>query len=134
VVLADDHRMILDRLTCLLEPEFKVVGTAGDGRSLVETVNRLRPEVLVTDISMPISTGIEAANDLRASGCTSKVIFLTVHDDPEYLQACLATGASGYVVKSRMVGDLIHAIREALAGRVFVSPSGSGLEHSHPSP
>ena len=71
---------------------------------------------------MPASTGIEAAIKLRESGCPSKVVFLTVHNDPDFVRACLSTGALGYVLKARMVCDLTHAIREALAGRVFVSP------------
>jgi DNA-binding NarL/FixJ family response regulator len=126
VVLADDHQTILEKLTRLLEPEYEIVGTAGDGQSLVATVTQLRPEVLITDISMPISTGIEAVSKLRDSGCPSKVVFLTVHDDPDYVRACLATGASGYVLKARMLCDLPHAIREALEGRVFVSPLTCG--------
>jgi DNA-binding NarL/FixJ family response regulator len=126
VVLADDHQTILEKLTRLLEPEFEIVGTAGDGQSLVAAVTQLRPEVLVTDISMPISTGIEAVSKLRDSGCPSKVVFLTVHNDPDYVRACLSTGAFGYVLKARMLCDLPHAIREALEGRVFISPLTSG--------
>jgi DNA-binding NarL/FixJ family response regulator len=126
VVLADDHQTILEKLTRLLEPEFEIVGTAGDGQSLVAAVTQLRPEVLVTDISMPISTGIEAVSKLRDSGCPSKVVFLTVHNDPDYVRACLSTGAFGYVLKARMLCDLPHAIREALEGRVFISPLSSG--------
>ena len=82
----------------------------------------LKPDVIVTDISMPILNGIEAANQLNDSGCTAKIIFLTVHSDPDFVRACLATGAFGYVVKSRITMDLLPAIQEALAGRIFVSP------------
>ena len=71
---------------------------------------------------MPILSGIEAADKLKVSGCRSKIVFLTVHSDPDFVRACLATGALGYVAKSRMVSDLLSAIREALAGRIFISP------------
>jgi DNA-binding NarL/FixJ family response regulator len=83
---------------------------------------KLQPDVIVSDISMPILNGIEAANKLKVSGCRSKIVFLTVHADPEIVRACLATGALGYVVKLRMETDLVPAIREALAGRIFISP------------
>jgi len=83
---------------------------------------RLKPDVIVTDISMPVLSGIEAANRLNESGCKSKIIFLTVHSDSDFVRTCLATGAFGYVVKSRITTDLIPAIQDALAGRIFISP------------
>jgi len=107
----------------LLKPTFDVVGTVGNGKALLEAVARLEPDVILTDISMPILNGIEAANQLSASSCKSKIVFLTVHTDPDFVSACLATGALGYVVKSHMATDLRPAIQAALAGRVFVSPS-----------
>jgi DNA-binding NarL/FixJ family response regulator len=107
----------------LLEQEFEVVGTAGDGQTLIEAAARLLPEVLVVDISMPVLSGIEAARRLRETGSTTKVVFLTVYEDIDYVDAAFAAGALGYVVKSRMDTDLCLAIKEALAGRLFVSPS-----------
>jgi DNA-binding NarL/FixJ family response regulator len=105
-----------------LEPEFEVVGAVGDGDALLEAASRMKPDVCVIDISMPIMSGIEAANEIRASGSIVKIVFLTVHEDPDFLQAALETGALGYVVKSRVVTDLSPAINAALAGRLFISP------------
>jgi len=106
----------------LLEQEFEVVGTAADGQSLIEAAARISPEVSVVDISMPVLNGIEAAQRLRETGSTTRVVFLTTYEDLDYVQAALAAGALGYVVKSRMYTDLCPAIKEALAGRMFVSP------------
>lgn len=83
----------------------------------------LNPDVIVTDISMPVLNGIEAAKELHHAGCTAKIIFLTVHSDPDFLASCLATGARGYVIKSRTVTDLVPAVHAVLAGRMFISPS-----------
>jgi DNA-binding NarL/FixJ family response regulator len=121
ILLADDNEAFLAVATRLLEPEFEVVKTVGDGEALIEEAARLQPEALVLDISMPGMTGIEAARHLRAVGCSAKIVFLTVHGDPDYVRAALKAGAQGYVVKCSLVSDLFFAIREALAGRSFVS-------------
>jgi DNA-binding NarL/FixJ family response regulator len=126
VFLADDHPHVLARVKGLLEPSFDIVGTASDGQSLVDYAPGLNADVLVMDISMPMLTGIEAANQLKEAGCQSKIVFLTVHSDPDYVRACLATGASGYVVKARMSSDLERAIREAVVDHIFISPSLAG--------
>jgi len=104
-----------------LEPTYDVVGCVEDGESLVEAAGNLHPDVIVTDISMPKLDGIEAADRLRESG-SSKIVFLTVHADPDFAQAALKTGALAYVSKLRINTDLLIAIREALAGHIFVSP------------
>jgi DNA-binding NarL/FixJ family response regulator len=93
----------------------------GDGRALVDAGLKLKPDVILTDISMPVVNGIEAVEELRKSGCASRIIFLTVHSDPDFVRACLATGALGYIYKHRVALDLLAAIREALAGNLFVS-------------
>ncbi len=100
---------------------FEVIGAVDNGKALVETARRLQPDVIITDISMPIFNGIEAAKQLKESGSRAKVIFLTVHSDPDFVRACLNVGASGYIVKLRMDSDLLLAVGEALAGRIFVS-------------
>lgn len=123
VLLADDHPEVLATVTRLLEPAFEVVGTATDGQAVIQAATQLRPDVLVLDISMPVLSGIEAAGRLKEAGCTSKIVFLTVHTDPDFIRACLATGAFGYVVKAHMASDLARAIREVHAGRIFVSPT-----------
>ena len=123
VLLADDHEDFLAVVRRLLEPEFEVVETVRDGLAAVEATARLTPDVLVLDLSMPLMDGIEAARSLRSAGSRANVDFLTVHGDPEYARAALATGASGYVVKFRLASDLLPALKESLAGRTFVSPS-----------
>jgi CheY-like chemotaxis protein len=122
VLLADDHAGLVHAVGTLLQPDFTVVGTVGDGESLIKAAVELKPDVIVTDISMPILNGIDAAIRLRESGCTSKIVFLTVHGGSDYVRSCLATGAFGYVVKTQLATDLLPAIREVLEGRIFVSP------------
>jgi len=126
VLLADDHPHVLEKVTELLEPAYEIVGTAGDGQSLVNAAARLKPDILVIDVTMPVLDGIEAASRLKEDGSDSKIVFLTVHSDPDYARACLATGAFGFVVKARMSTDLLRAVKEALAGRIFISPTVSG--------
>jgi DNA-binding NarL/FixJ family response regulator len=123
VLLADDHRDFLAATARLLEPEFDVVDTVGDGQSLVENVPRHDPDLLVLDITMPRVNGIEAARQLTASGARAKIVFLTVHADEDYVREAQAAGGLGYVVKSRLASDLAPALWAALAGREFVSPS-----------
>src|SRR5262249_825767 len=120
---ADDHEDFLGITARLLERESYVVQAVRDGQELLDEVARLEPDVLVLDISMPVLSGIEAARHLKAKGCQAKIVFLTLHQDTDYVQAALAAGGVGYVVKSRLVSDLLLALREALAGRSFVSPT-----------
>ena len=123
VLLADDHEEFLAVVRRLLEPEFEVVETVRDGLAAVEAAATLMPDVLVLDLSMPLMDGLEAARSLRATGSRVKIVFLTVHGDPDYARVALAIGASGYVVKCRLASDLLPALRESLAGGTFVSPS-----------
>lgn len=125
ILLADDHLRVLDICASILEPAFEIVGREGNGRSMVEAAAKLRPDVIVTDISMPILNGIDAANILRDSGSTSRIVFLTVHRDPDFIKACFAAGALAYVSKPRVATDLLPAIQEALVGHSFVSPMAS---------
>lgn len=122
ILLADDHRGVRDFVEALLDPTFEVVGSVENGEALLEAASRLQPDVIITDISMPILSGIEAAQMLKKSGSTAKLLFLTVHSDSEFVRACLDAGASGYVVKPRMDSDLMRAVREVLANRIFLSP------------
>lgn len=122
VLLADDHTAVLDRVGTLLSTTFEVVGSVTNGRELISAGMRLYPDVIVTDITMPGLSGIEAAHQLREAGSGAKFVFLTIHTEHEFLDACMAGGALGYVVKSHMKTDLIPAIQEALIGRKFVSP------------
>ncbi len=123
VLLADDHEAMLDRVKRLLEKELHVVGTVRDGQAALDAVAKLNPDVLILDISMPVLTGIQAALRLKLMKSEVRIVFLTVHEDPDFAREALATGALGFVVKPRLVTDLSVAIKEVLAGRSFVSPS-----------
>jgi DNA-binding NarL/FixJ family response regulator len=122
ILLADDHRAILERAWDLLRVSFDVVAITDNGEDLIKEANRLNPDVIVADITMPIVNGIEAARELREAGSSAKFVFLTVHQQSEFLEACRSEGALGYVLKSRMHTDLIPAIEQALAGKQFISP------------
>ena len=100
---------------------FDIVGKACDGTTALEAILTLDPDVAVLDISMPGMSGIEVARELRSRGTKAKIVFLTVHEDPDILATCIAAGGLGYVVKVLMETDLIPAMNEALAGREFVS-------------
>lgn len=121
ILLADDHQLVLEHVTAFLQSEFDVVGYVCNGQEMLSEAGRLSPDVIVADISMPQLSGIEAAHRLREMGSTAKLVFLTIHLDDEFVSACLAEGALGYVVKSHMKTDLIPAINAALSGRAFVS-------------
>jgi DNA-binding NarL/FixJ family response regulator len=122
VLLADDHVSVVERVSALLQPDFEVIGAVSNGKELLSESGRLHPDVIVLDISMPELSGIEAVHELRNSGSGAKVVFLTVQTRVEFVHACLAEGALGYVTKSRLTTDLIPAIRDALSGRRFISP------------
>ena len=122
VLLADDHHPMLNRVVSLLKEHFEIVGSVSDGRALVREAERLQPDVIVLDITMPILTGIEAARELHEAGSKAKLVFLSVHQSNAFVRECFAKGGLGYVTKSRMMTDLIPAINEALSNRRFVSP------------
>jgi DNA-binding NarL/FixJ family response regulator len=123
VMLADDHETILARVRSLLDEEFDIIGLVRNGRDAVSEVQRLQPDVLVTDISMPILDGLQAVSKLQSISSRTKVVFLTVHEDPDFVAAALSVGASGYVTKANVTRELIPAIREAFAGRIYISQS-----------
>jgi len=123
ILLADDHNEIRKIVVHLLERQFEILDAVADGRSLLEAASKLKPDVCLLDISMPIMNGIEAASQLKERGSTAKVIFLTVHEDRDFIQAALRIGASGYVFKRRIRSDLSLAVSEALADRIFISPT-----------
>ncbi len=113
---------MLDQVTKLLAADCDVVGAVSDGRQALEAARELMPDVLVLDISMPVMNGFETAQRLRQAGAKTRIIFLTVYDDPDYAREALETGALGYVIKTRIASDLLVTIKEAHAGRSFVSP------------
>jgi DNA-binding NarL/FixJ family response regulator len=123
VLLADDHPTILALTADALVGEFLVIGRVGDGYELLAEAERLHPDVIVLDITMPRLDGIEAARQLQRSQRPARLVFLTVHEDADYARAALDAGGLGYVVKTRLASDLLPAIRAALADRPFISPT-----------
>jgi DNA-binding NarL/FixJ family response regulator len=121
VLLVDDNEAILARTAAVLTPGCVIVGAVKDGPAALEAARALRPDVIVLDISMPGMSGFEVAASLRQAGSTAALVFLTVHDDEEFVLAARAAGGIGYVVKPRLAYDLLIAVREARAGRPFLS-------------
>jgi DNA-binding NarL/FixJ family response regulator len=122
VLLADDHEGILTWVRTVLGEEFEVVGAVKNGRDAVEEVQRVDPDVLVIDISMPILDGLRAASQLSSNRRT-KIVFLTLHEGRDFVAAAFSAGASAYVLKSELRTNLVPAIREALQGRTYISSS-----------
>ncbi len=127
--MADDHAAVLNSVVGLLSKHYDVIGTVNDGRALLEAVAAMEPDVLVLDISIPIITGLEAARILKKTGSESKIVFLTVHNDPDFVRVAREVGALGYVLKQQMTTDLPEAIRKAVIGECFTSPSLSGFDN-----
>ncbi len=126
VLLADDHRMVAEGLKRLLSPEFDLVDVVEDGRALVAAAKKLRPDVIVADITMPHLNGIDALAQLKKDHPGVKVVFLTMHQDVAYACRALETGASGYVLKHSAPAELITAIRAALSGKTYLTPALAG--------
>ncbi len=123
ILLGDDHALIIEGLRSLLASEFEIVGVAANGRDLVAEVDRLKPDVVLLDVSMPILNGMEAARRIREIAPAVRLLFVTQKSDREYVQAAFRLGAFGYVLKQSVAGEVIPAIREALANRYYVTPS-----------
>jgi DNA-binding NarL/FixJ family response regulator len=130
VLLADDHPAMLALTAAALEDEYFVVGSVADGRALLTEAERLHPDVIVLDITMPRLDGLEAARQLQRSQRPARLVFLTVHEDADFARAALDAGGLGYVVKARLASDLLPAIRAALADRRFISPTISLEENA----
>jgi DNA-binding NarL/FixJ family response regulator len=122
VLLADDHVIVAEGLRGLLETEFELVGTVQDGRAMLEAAERLDPDVIVADISMPLLNGIDAVRKIKKSGKDIKVVFLTMHPDVAYAASAFDAGALGYVLKHSAPSELITAIQSALKGKKYVTP------------
>ena len=121
ILVAEDHELMRNKVVRLLRRDFEVLEAVTNGEALLEAAERLKPDVCVLDISMPILNGIETATHLKKSKIPSKVIFLTIHNDADFVGAAFKSGAEGYVFKTRMCADLVVAVREVLAGRAFLS-------------
>jgi DNA-binding NarL/FixJ family response regulator len=137
VLLADDHVVFVEGLRKILEPDFEVLATVKDGRSMVSEVERLKPDVVLADITMPLLNGIEAVRQIKKSDPKAKIVFLTMHSDPIYAAEALEAGASGYLVKHAAADEVLDAIRAVLKGGVYVTPliskrvSKLSVENSH---
>jgi DNA-binding NarL/FixJ family response regulator len=122
VLLADDHRIVAEGLRSLLEPEFELLGIVEDGRALVDASEKLRPDVIIVDISMPLLNGIEAVRQIKKGNKDIKVIFLTMHPDVTYAVSAMEAGAQGYVLKHSAPSELTTAVRKVLRGKIYITP------------
>ena len=123
VLVGDDHALILDGLRNALQPHYEIAGLAQDGRALVQAAERLKPDLVVVDISMPLLNGFEAAKQIKKSLPHTKVIFLSQHLNPAYLKQALRLGASGYVLKAGATEELQQAIEAVLRGKTYITPA-----------
>jgi DNA-binding NarL/FixJ family response regulator len=129
IMLADDHTILLEAFRKLLEPRFEVVGMVSDGRALLDAAPKLKPDVIVVDVGMPLMNGLEAGLRLKETMPSAKIIFLTMNDDPDLAMNAMRSGASGYLLKRSAAAELIHAIHLSLKGKSYVTPQiARGME------
>src|SRR5262245_53703557 len=121
IVLADDNEDMLELLKDILEPEFEVLAAVRDGRDLLQAVKNLKPDIVITDISMPEMSGIEATRKINEENLETKIIILTVHTDRKIVDEGISAGANGYVFKLAAFRDLAPAIYEIMRGNVYIS-------------
>ena len=122
VLLADDHRLLREAFVKLLEPECDVVGAVADGRALLEAAPKLRPDVVVVDVAMPLLNGLDAARQVKRSMPSVKVVFLTVSEDPELAAEAFRAGGSAFLLKNSAASELLQAIADVMQGRSYVTP------------
>jgi len=123
VLLADDHRIVAEGLRRLLETEFELLDLVEDGAALLAAAEQHKPDVVVADIGMPRMNGIDAVIELKKTQPDVRVVFLTMHRDPAYLERARAAGALGFVLKHSAAEELVTAVHEAIAGRAYVTPA-----------
>jgi len=130
VLLADDHKMLVDALIGVLEPRFEVVGTVCDGRSLVEAAAKLLPDVVVVDVAMPELNGLDAARQIKRRLPEVKIIFMTMNEEPDLVGEAFRAGASGFLLKQAAAFELTQAIEKAIKGSSYVTPrAAEGQAH-----
>jgi DNA-binding NarL/FixJ family response regulator len=122
ILIADDHRLVLEAIRKLLEPQCEIVATVTDGRALVESVAMLQPDIVLIDIAMPLLNGLEAVRQLKTKVPRVKLICLTMNEDSEIAAEAIRAGASGYLLKQSAASELFHAIQEVLRGRSYITP------------
>lgn len=125
ILLADDHTIVIEGLRKLLEPHFNVAGTAENGRELIAAAERIKPDVVLLDIAMPGLNGIDAAIQLKRILPATRIVFLTMHSDPVYINGALRAGAKGYVLKRCAAAELVDAIHRVLNGETYVTPAAA---------
>jgi DNA-binding NarL/FixJ family response regulator len=131
VILADDHTILVEAFRKLLEPTCEVVATVADGHALLEVAPKLKPDVIVLDIAMPLLNGLDAGRQVKESVPGVKLIFLTMNEDPDLAVEALRMGASGYLLKKSAASELFKAIQAALKGKSYVTPQiAKGMETS----
>ncbi|MCH8202800.1 MAG: response regulator transcription factor [Proteobacteria bacterium] len=121
VLVVEDHPATLEVIARILATKFDVIGKVGGGAAALDVAEDLKPDLVVLDISLPMISGIEIARILRKKNPSAKIVFVTVHNDPDFLSEALDAGGLGYVLKPRMASDLVRALNEASLGRRFIS-------------
>jgi DNA-binding NarL/FixJ family response regulator len=124
-MLADDHRILREAFTRLLEPDCDVVGSVADGRALLDAAPDLRPDIIVLDVAMPLLNGMDAARQLKRTMPKVKIIFLTMNEDPDVAAEAFRLGASGFLLKNSAASELLQAIQEVSRGRSYVTPQAT---------
>ncbi|ALA60401.1 response regulator [Nitrospira moscoviensis] len=122
ILLGDDHALVLEGFRRILEGQYELVGTAADGRALVDAAKRLQPDIVILDVSMPMLNGINAAAQIRKLNPAIKIIVVTMHADTDYVRSAFEAGASAYVLKRSAVDELEQAIRAVIAGHSYITP------------
>jgi len=123
VILADDHEQILQRASRLLDPYFDVIASVNNGRDAVKEMKQKAPDLVVLDIGMPLLDGIETAQEMRRLGYEGRIAFLTVQEEPLFVNAAVDAGASAYILKKSMVTELVPALERMMAGETYFSPA-----------
>lgn len=122
VLLADDHRLVLEGFRRILEGQYQLVGAVEDGRALLDIAKKLRPDIVILDLSMPLLNGIDATTRLKKICPDTKIIIVTMHADTDYVRSAFEAGASAYVLKRSAVDELEQAIQAVLVGRSYITP------------
>lgn len=126
ILIAEDHAIVAEGLSRLLEKDFQVVDVVGNGRDLLESADRLRPDAILVDIGLPLMNGLEAARRIRKTDLRAKLLFLTGNADVTVATEAIRAGAAGYVLKEAASDELLNAIREALNGGTYITPRIAG--------
>jgi DNA-binding NarL/FixJ family response regulator len=123
ILLADDHALMLERISAILAPHYEIIGTVADGRALVEAALRLKPDLIIVDITMPLLNGIDAATQIKKSLPGTKYLFVTMHASTAYIEAAFNAGGTGYILKSGIREELLEAAQSVMNGSIYVSPN-----------